>query len=124
MWRRSPRGAEVLLVTAKGNPKEWVLPKGHIEPGESPEAAAVREVREEAGIHTEPGSYLATKAFDANGERVVCAYFLARHIRDVRPDERRGARWFSFEQAIERASFEEISEILVQADAELAQDRR
>jgi ADP-ribose pyrophosphatase YjhB (NUDIX family) len=28
----------------------WSLPKGHIEVGESPEAAAVREIREETGI--------------------------------------------------------------------------
>jgi ADP-ribose pyrophosphatase YjhB (NUDIX family) len=28
----------------------WSLPKGHIEPGESPEQAAIREVAEETGI--------------------------------------------------------------------------
>jgi 8-oxo-dGTP pyrophosphatase MutT (NUDIX family) len=28
----------------------WSLPKGHIEPGETPEAAAIREVAEETGI--------------------------------------------------------------------------
>ncbi len=33
----------------KGRP-EVRLPKGHIEPGESPEQAALREVREEAGL--------------------------------------------------------------------------
>jgi len=29
----------------------WSLPKGHVEPGETPEDAAVREVEEETGIH-------------------------------------------------------------------------
>lgn len=29
---------------------EWVFPKGHLEAGEEPEAAAVREVREETGL--------------------------------------------------------------------------
>lgn len=29
---------------------EWCLPKGHLEPGETPEQAAVREIAEETGI--------------------------------------------------------------------------
>ncbi len=33
---------EYLLVEAKGNRDIWVLPKGHIEERETPEAAAVR----------------------------------------------------------------------------------
>lgn len=32
---------------------EWCLPKGHIEKGETPEIAAVREVAEETGIDAE-----------------------------------------------------------------------
>ncbi len=28
----------------------WIFPKGHIDPGETPEEAALREVREESGI--------------------------------------------------------------------------
>ena len=41
---------EYLLVAASDNRKVWVLPKGHIEKGETPEAAAVREVMKEAGV--------------------------------------------------------------------------
>ena len=32
---------------------EWCLPKGHVEPGETPEEAAIREVEEEAGVSAE-----------------------------------------------------------------------
>jgi 8-oxo-dGTP pyrophosphatase MutT (NUDIX family) len=44
----------VLLVTSKRNPKRWIFPKGHIEKGETAEAAALREAREEAGIVSKP----------------------------------------------------------------------
>jgi 8-oxo-dGTP diphosphatase len=50
------RGREVLLIQrGKGGPLQglWSLPGGHIEPGEPVRAAALREVREEAGIVAE-----------------------------------------------------------------------
>jgi len=45
--RRSPDGWRVLILRAYRN---WDLPKGLLEFGESPLAAAVRETREEAGL--------------------------------------------------------------------------
>jgi 8-oxo-dGTP pyrophosphatase MutT (NUDIX family) len=50
----------------------WSLPKGHVEPGETPEAAAIREVAEETGI---TGRVVATLGtidfwFVADGRRI------------------------------------------------------
>jgi 8-oxo-dGTP diphosphatase len=49
------RGSAVLLVQrGKGALRErWSLPGGHIEPGETAKAAALREVREETGVEAE-----------------------------------------------------------------------
>lgn len=47
--RVTGRGTFVALVR-EGNKPGWVLPKGHIERGESTETAARREVEEEAGL--------------------------------------------------------------------------
>src|SRR5882757_3042701 len=44
-------GAVLLIERAKGALKgRWSLPGGHIEPGETAQAAAAREVREETGV--------------------------------------------------------------------------
>jgi 8-oxo-dGTP diphosphatase len=51
------RGREVLLVQRGHGALAglWSLPGGHIEPGESPRAAALREVREETGVEAALG---------------------------------------------------------------------
>uniref|UniRef100_A0A7E4UNR7 Nudix hydrolase domain-containing protein n=1 Tax=Panagrellus redivivus TaxID=6233 RepID=A0A7E4UNR7_PANRE len=41
---------ELLLVSGRGNPNQWVLPGGGIEESEDGEQAAIREVYEEAGV--------------------------------------------------------------------------
>ena len=50
--RRVGDSTEVALVSVS-NPARWQLPKGIVDPGETPEIAALREVREEAGIEAE-----------------------------------------------------------------------
>ena len=50
----------------------WSLPKGHIEAGETPEMAAIREVAEETGIHSEISRALGVIDFwfMAGGKRI------------------------------------------------------
>ena len=42
------RKDEVLVVSQRGN--SWSLPKGHLDPGETPLEAAIREIAEETGV--------------------------------------------------------------------------
>ena len=51
-FRRVDAGTEVALISV-GKPARWQLPKGIVDPGETPQVTAVREVQEEAGISTE-----------------------------------------------------------------------
>ncbi len=61
--RESERGAEVLVVhrPAYG---DWTFPKGKVEPGESDEECAVREVEEETGFRCELGEELQSTSYD------------------------------------------------------------
>lgn len=62
----------------------WSIPKGHIEPGESPEDAAVREITEETGIVGEVVAPLGSIAFwfVENGRRIhkTVHHFLLRPV--------------------------------------------
>ena len=48
-YRVSAGCVQVLLVTSRRSGR-WIIPKGHVEPGEAPADAALREVQEETGL--------------------------------------------------------------------------
>jgi 8-oxo-dGTP diphosphatase len=68
-----------MLAATRKHPSLYAFPGGHIDPGETPYEAMVREVREETGIVVEE----ARKVFeDANhgvrGARVVTAFLVTK----------------------------------------------
>ena len=84
VFRGAGAAAEILLVSAKLAPHDWVLPKGHIEEGELPEGCARREVQEEAGVDAEPLAFLGYDAFTTPlGKWVVAAFYLMRWVGPV-----------------------------------------
>ncbi len=62
---------------------EWVFPKGHLEAGETPLDAAVREVAEETGLAVEVIRPLGELCFEHAGARHRVEYFLARATREL-----------------------------------------
>jgi 8-oxo-dGTP pyrophosphatase MutT (NUDIX family) len=62
-----PQGAVLLQERdehAPIDPDRWGLSGGHLEPGETPEAGAYREVEEETGVTLEPGTLQHFDTFD------------------------------------------------------------
>jgi len=64
--------AAVIARLNRAGRVEWCLPKGHLEHGETPEQAAVREIEEETGIRGRVVRPLGTieYRFSAEGRRV------------------------------------------------------
>ena len=108
---------EYLVVRAKRNPAHWVLPKGHIEPGETPQQAAVREVREEAGTLAVVLRELGSLAFDTEREHVSVVFYLMRHEHEVPPAEERPRAWCRFDDAVARLSFDDARDLVRLAHA-------
>ena len=106
VFRGSGAAAEILLVSAKPAPHDWVLPKGHIENGEQPEECARREVQEEAGVDAEPLAFLGYDAYTTPlGKSVVAAFYLMQWVKFVPAIEERTICWLPIADALELIPF-------------------
>ena len=126
MYRRGPRGLELLLVHpggpfwAKKDRGAWSIPKGEYSPPEEPLAAAVREFEEELGARPS-GSFQPLGELTQPSRKIVSAFavqgdFDPRNLRggtfalEWPPKSGRSlsfpevdrAEWFSADEARER----------------------
>jgi 8-oxo-dGTP pyrophosphatase MutT (NUDIX family) len=105
--------AKYLLVEAKDDPTQWVLPKGHIEDGEQQRETAVREVREETGVWACVVHELRKVSYSVDGTVVTVHFFLMRAVgRGLHSDKDRRHVWLTFDKAVARASHHETRELL------------
>ena len=76
VWRPAGDGVEVVVVH-RPRYDDWSLPKGKLDPGESWEEAAVREVWEEVGLRCRLGEELPPVDYrDNKGRAKVVRYWL------------------------------------------------
>jgi 8-oxo-dGTP pyrophosphatase MutT (NUDIX family) len=128
----------VVVHTSGGQPKyllirdggeNWGFPKGHIEPGESPEDAARREVEEETGL-----SSLVVRGeidtidwyFRFRGRLVhkVCSYYLMEsNSAETSPQAAEGiteCQWLTYDEANTMLTHANARRVLDKAQAMLA----
>jgi 8-oxo-dGTP pyrophosphatase MutT (NUDIX family) len=107
------RGQAYVAVVHVKDGKVLALPKGHIDEGETGPEAAVREVREEAGVEGEIVEKLGDIRYwyTRDGKRVlkVVSFFLLRYrsgsVRDYQRDEVDGAEWLPLDEAATRLGY-------------------
>lgn len=104
----------LLGYTTPTGKKRWSLPKGALESGETPEQAAVREVREETGLDAEiiakaqTIDYWFVWAADDTRYHKYVHYFAMRATGgdfSRRDDEAERVEWFSVEDALKACSY-------------------
>ena len=101
----------------------WGFPKGHMEPGESETATALREIQEETGVSARliAGFRIEEQYLLPNKPGVTkqVVYFLAEYAgQDIRyqKEELKAACLLSYEEAWARLTFGETKKILTKAN--------
>ena len=105
------------LVVSSSDGANWVLPKGHIDQGETPEIAALRELAEEAGVLGAIEDQLSVSEFEKGAKRGVIQYFLVRELGSTAAKEKRVVRWGNEQTALQLLSFEEARLALIEGAA-------
>jgi ADP-ribose pyrophosphatase YjhB (NUDIX family) len=118
VYRLHPDGTiKYLLVRPKNNSaSEWVLPKGHVEDGEGHGEAALREVREEAGVWARLICLVDRVAFRAKGEDVDVKFYLMESLYETAADEGRVIEWLPLEEALNHLTHRESKYIVRAAE--------
>lgn len=132
VFHRDGGGPHVLLL--KHTSGKWMLPKGTIESGETPQEVALREVREETGIsHVrvvadlgEERYHFFWRAEDTYYDKTV-RYFLLEFLggQEPAPQSEEGfvaCEWVSLVEAMERIKYKETREVVRRAQAVLDGD--
>ena len=119
------KGLLIGRIDAKDAKRErllWSLPKGHIETGETPEQAAVREVKGETGIESQIDKSLGVIDFwfMAGGKRIhkTVHHFLFKETGGkIAPQvsEVDDVRWFPLEEIVEKLAYPDEKKLIARS---------
>jgi len=100
----------------------WSLPKGHIEAGETPEQAAIREVQEETGITSEITKSIGVIDFwfMAGGKRIhkTVHHFIFKEVSgELTPQitEVDEVSWFPLSEIVERLAYPDEKKLIAKS---------
>ena len=115
MFRRGDDGALEVLLVHRPRYDDWSLPKGKLEPGETHEQAAIREVEEETGLRCALGRELPSTSYhDSKGRPKVVRYWEMEPLDGAFHPHREvdEIRWVSLEAANELLTHDHDSDVV------------
>jgi 8-oxo-dGTP pyrophosphatase MutT (NUDIX family) len=114
LWRADGDGGRTYAIIHRPKYDDWSLPKGKLDPGETHEQAAVREVEEETGWVAELGAELGDIGYEHRDRPKRVRYWAMRaHDGGFTPGtEVDELRWLPLGAARELLSYERDREVL------------
>jgi len=121
VWRRGDDGRPVVAVIYRPKYDDWTLPKGKLDPGESFEDAAVREVEEETGFRCRLGRELEPTEYRDRHDRpkLVRWWLMEVESGEFAPNnEVSELIWLTPPEARERLNYERDRELASVVESE------
>lgn len=131
VFRRNKKG-EVEILLAQDAKDRWTIPKGHIEPGETPRQTAQREITEETGLkEMDVLDHLGKTQFRYRRQNslvlMTMHVFLVRakgnSDRLVKEDWMNGIGWFPFTEALDKIEYEGIEKLMLLGSKQIRQQK-
>ena len=107
-----------MLLVHRPRYDDWTLPKGKLDPGESFEDAALREVEEETGVRCTLGRELPSTRYEVNGRPKLVRYWLMApqvEMPFVPNDETDDLRWVARNEALALLSYDRDRDVIAAA---------
>ncbi len=129
VFRRNKKD-EVEFLLYQDARDRWTIPKGHIEPGETAQVAAKREISEETGLkNLKVHNWLGKVNFRYRRiEKLVLMSTQVYLVKALDPDEElqkeewmNGLKWFSFHDALDEVEYEDIGKLIMLAMKQIRQ---
>ncbi|MGZ8607389.1 MAG: NUDIX hydrolase [Actinomycetota bacterium] len=112
--RREPDGGRRLALVHRPRYDAWTFPKGKLQPGETDEQTAIREVEEETGLRCELGLDLGTVGYrDGEGRPKIVRYWVMEPGDGafVPGDEVDELRWLALEEIAPALTYDHDREL-------------
>lgn len=108
------------ILIIRQNDGNWYIPKGHVEGDESEEETAIREVREETGIHIKivPGFRNVINYMPVDNVSKDVVFFIGKYVsgtEKIQEEELLELKWCTYDEAVELLTYKQNKEVLENA---------
>ncbi len=113
---RIHQGRVEIMIVSSSNNKHWLVPKGIVEPGMSPQESARKEAYEEAGVDGHVEDYIGSYELKKWGAKCSVAVYSMRVTRTLGKrallEPHRKRRWLPIEKACKKLKSRALRKLL------------